>query len=603
MKKAKKRRSLRAQMVAMDLGIVVASLLLCGLIFVFSVWLIMQKYIENDLDFFLTQTADNLNTTVEYLETAVSDLRKSDDVMNFLEKSCNETYKRNHKEKFQSAFEKVLNISSQKNNVEGKTPLAEKIYLFSNEGDYYSSFYYALLYSQVEESDQIFQEIYRGYAEKYNPDYAYIKENEERLYLLFPLLDEEMEQRATVIFEIRLDALRYILSDVEKYQNAFWTLYDKRGNVFADYQEERYLQNLDKLQNTWKYSAYQESVNGQKYRVYSRDICMNLRVTLGIPKNQTVLLMFDSLKLYTTLIIIVTMLSTIVFIIVIYRLTKPLKEVSVKLKQVQEGHFNTKLPDYAHQEFYEISQVFNDMTSYINHLIKQVYEKQISIKEMEVKFLQTQMNPHFMFNVLNTIGLKAKIEGNEEVYLMIHSFSQLIQAKIYRKDTEKIQIRQELEYVKYYLYLQNFRYGSRLSYQIEVEEEALLDLYIPKLCLQLIVENAVVHGIEPMVEDGEVKVEIYCKGDTVFLDTTDNGVGFADGEVKLPLKTPASDQGHNHVGLNNAQHLMRLMYGEPYGVYVFSKYREGTKVSIRLPRQKKEEKQGIGEVEEKSCSE
>lgn len=603
MKKEKRRRSLRAQMVAMDLGIVVASLLLCGLIFVFSVWLIMQKYIEHDLDFFLTQTADNLDKTVEYLENAVSELRKSDDVMNYLERSGNETYKKNHEAKFQSVFEKILNISSQKNNVEGKFPLAEKIYLFSNEGVYYSSFYYALLYSQVEESDRIFQNIYREYAKKGAWDYAYIKESGDRLFLLFPLLDEEMEQKATVIFEIRMDALRYILRDVEKYQNAFWTLYDKKGEVLSDYQKERYQDSLEKLQNTWKYSAYQENVNSQKYRVYSRDICMNLRVTLGIPENQTVLLMFDSVKLYTSLIIIVTMLSTMVFVIIIYRLTKPLKEVSVKLKQVQQGHFNTKLPEYVHQEFYEISQVFNDMTSYINHLIKQVYEKQISIKEMEVKFLQTQMNPHFMFNVLNTIGLKAKIEGNEEVYRMIHSFSQLIQAKIYRKDTEKIQICQELEYVKYYLYLQNFRYGNRLSYRIHVEDEEILNLYIPKLCLQLIVENAVVHGIEPMIEDGKVTVEIYCNGNTVYLDTIDNGVGFADGEVELPLKTPTSDQGHNHVGLNNAHHLLRLMYGEPYGVYVFSKFREGTKVSIRLPRQKKEEEKEVREVEEKACSE
>ena len=88
---------------------------------------------------------------------------------------------------------------------------------------------------------------------------------------------------------------------------------------------------------------------------------------------------------------------------------------------------------------------------------------------------------------------------------MISSFSQLIQAKIYRDTSEKVKICQELEYVNYYLYLQNYRYGERLQYEINIQDERLTDYYIPKLCIQLIVENAVVHGIEPNIGKGLVK--------------------------------------------------------------------------------------------------
>ena len=203
---------------------------------------------------------------------------------------------------------------------------------------------------------------------------------------------------------------------------------------------------------------------------------------------------------------------------------------------------------------------------------------------MEMKFLQTQMNPHFMFNVLNTIALQAQLDGNKEVYRMISSFSQLIQAKIYRDKSEKVKIRQELEYVNYYLYLQSYRYGDRLQYEINIQKEELIEYYIPKLCMQLIVENAVVHGIEPKIENGLVKVSIYEENGCICIDTEDDGIGFeTEGEILLPLETKRFDKNHNQVGLNNANHIIRLMYGEPYGIRVFSNPGKGSKICIRLP--------------------
>lgn len=197
------------------------------------------------------------------------------------------------------------------------------------------------------------------------------------------------------------------------------------------------------------------------------------------------------------MILVITFAAAVLFVLVVYRLTKPLKDLSGKLEFVREGDFDTKLPAYNTKEFYEIRTTFHEMTEYVSRLINQVYEKQISMKEMEFKFYQTQMNPHFMFNVLNTIALQAKMDQNEEVFQMFNSFSYLIQAKIYREDKEKVKISQELEYVRYYLYLQKNRFGSRLSYDIDMEQDEIGECLILKLCIQLIVENAVVHGLEP----------------------------------------------------------------------------------------------------------
>ena len=202
---------------------------------------------------------------------------------------------------------------------------------------------------------------------------------------------------------------------------------------------------------------------------------------------------------------------------------------------------------------------------------------------MELKFLQTQMNPHFMFNVLNALALQAKIDGNDELSGKISVFSQLIQAKIYRSETEKVQIRQEMEYVRYYLEIQKFRYGDSLTYSVQVEE-GVEECYIPKLCIQLVAENAVVHGLEPKMGGGRVDITAGQRDGKIQITVTDNGVGFGiDGEVSLPLKTESGDKSHNHVGLNNADSIIKLMYGKEYGIRIYSTAGEGTKVTITIP--------------------
>ena len=338
------------------------------------------------------------------------------------------------------------------------------------------------------------------------------------------------------------------------------------------------------LRENFGKQPFDVKIGGKGYQFHRRNIGLNLELYIGIPQNQFFSLLYDSIKVYAVAIALIAMAACIALILAIYQMTRPITEVTEKLREVKTGKFDTKLPEYNSTEFYEISSVFNEMTEYIDNLIKQVYEKQLSIKDMEMKFLQTQMNPHFMFNVLNTIALQAQLDGNKEVYRMISSFSQLIQAKIYRDKSEKVKVRQELDYVNYYLYLQNYRYGDRLQYKIKIQKDELVEYYIPKLCIQLIVENAVVHGIEPNIGNGLVTVSIYEKEGSICIDTEDNGIGFeAPGEILLPLKTKELDKKHNQVGLNNAHHIIRLMYGDEYGIRVFSKPGEGSKICIRIP--------------------
>ena len=406
--------------------------------------------------------------------------------------------------------------------------------------------------------------------------------------MAYPVLDDRMEEQGRVLFEINLESLKNIMQDVEHYEDAFWIIRTDDGLTIQKSAED-----IDVPREVMEDMGHSEpatvNIGSKKYRLFNKELSLGVNVSLGIPENYAVRILYDSIDIYVIGILTILVAGLISFGIFTYKMTKPIEEVRKKLKQVQDGNFETKLPDYDNKEFQEISKGFNQMTTEINYLINEVYEKQILEKEMELKFLQSQMNPHFMFNVLNTISLQAKIDGNEEISRYISTFSQLIQSRIYRNGTEKVKIKQELEYAKYYLEIQKFRYEEQLSYLIDVDEK-LLENYIPKLCIQMIAENAVVHGIEPKMGIGDVQIHIMEEYGNILIKVIDDGVGFdTTGAIDLPLKEMPASQYHNRVGLNNVNNIIKLMYGKEYGITIFSESGKGTVVTLCVPLDSEEE--------------
>ena len=584
---AKERRySLRSRLIGYNLTLMISALFLCGVIFVVSVGILVGNYVKSDIDFLLTASADSMESGMSYCSDVVTKVRKSEILMDYLIEMKDSSLTTEEKESLKKEFEKQVSISSQSIPGTGVAPLVEKVYLFDNLGHYINSTYYAMTYSEIEASNRAFEKIYQEHQNLFNKekDYGYYPLDEKSICLLFPILDERMDPVGNILYQIEQSALEYMMMDIAKYEGSFWSLCDENGSNVLGQNMEVFEKGKQVLLESFGNQPFDLEIGGKGYQIHRRSVGMNLELYMGIPQNQFFSLLYDSIKVYAVAIALIASAACIALIFAIYQMTRPIKEVTEKLREVKTGKFDTKLPEYDSTEFHEISGVFNEMTAYIDNLIKQVYEKQLSIKDMEMKFLQTQMNPHFMFNVLNTIALQAQLDGNKEVYRMISSFSQLIQAKIYRDKSEKVKICQELEYVNYYLYLQNYRFGDRLQYKINIQDDTLVEYYIPKLCIQLIVENAVVHGIEPKIGNGIVTVSIYKENECICIDTEDNGIGFEQaGEILLPLKHKEADKNHNQVGLNNANHIIRLMYGEAYGIRVFSTPRCGSKICIRIP--------------------
>lgn len=580
----KKRHSLRMRMLSINMSITVISFILYGFLFIMSINLLVGKYMNNDLDFFLTEVSDNLEIKMEYVKDSVSKIRTSQVLMNYI---GNDDYGMD-KELLYEEFRELVNINSSQNKGKDGEPMVDKVYLFTKEGDFISDCYYALLASEIAESDEIVKNV-RDVFLKARSDKigftTYYYNHEDRLYLACPVLDKRMDEQGGMIFEIRTETIKKIMQDLERYEDSFWTIRTVKGTVIEESMGSRPVSS-ETLKDTGHSKPATVEIEGKSYRLYNKELCMDVRILLGIPEDYAIQILYDSLDIYVLGILGILAVGLISFGIFTYKMTKPIEEVGHKLKQVQEGDFETKLKDYDSKEFHEISKGFNQMTTEINHLINEVYEKQILEKEMELKFFQAQMNPHFMFNVLNVIALQAKIDGNEQISKSISNFSQLIQSKIYRSDTEKVRIKQELEYVKFYLEIQEFRYGKGLSYSIEVDEK-LLDCYIPKLCIQMVVENAVVHGIEPKMGGGHVQISVAEEFGNIQMKIIDDGVGFdTTGQMILPLKTGPANKTHNQVGLNNVNSIIKLMYGKEYGVTIYSETGKGTTVAICIPLDK-----------------
>ena len=195
----------------------------------------------------------------------------------------------------------------------------------------------------------------------------------------------------------------------------------------------------------------------------------------------------------------------------------------------------------------------------IEYLIIQVYEKEIVAARSQVKFLQSQMNPHFQFNILAMLSLKAKMAGNEEIYDGLNAFSKLMQGKIFREKEIKIKVKEELEIVQFYLYLQKSRYQDKLSYEVKMEDEKIGEDLIPRLLIEPLVENAVSHGLEPKREKGNLQVLLYER-DMLYIWVKDDGEGIGKNQAKTDENE--GKIANTHGGWENKKKMHRILNGD-----------------------------------------
>ncbi|MDO4623010.1 MAG: histidine kinase [Eubacteriales bacterium] len=254
------------------------------------------------------------------------------------------------------------------------------------------------------------------------------------------------------------------------------------------------------------------------------------------------------------------------------------------MEEVQKGNFENRLPVDSQDEIGRISQSFNEMCEKLNIYVEQVYKSEIQRKTAEINALQTQIDPHFLYNTLESIKAKALANSDEDAAEMITILGNMFRWSS-RTSVKMVALEEELEYVKNYLVLQSYRYNRQMEISIDVAEE-FLDAVVPKLILQPIVENVIKHALDEVDRKKLVGIHARQKGEVLELTIYDNGKGISEDKLQQiceKLNEAKTQDEFDSIGLQNVNQRLKLMFGMQYGLQIRSIEGFGTAVKIRLP--------------------
>ncbi|HUC93917.1 MAG TPA: histidine kinase [Paenibacillus sp.] len=264
-------------------------------------------------------------------------------------------------------------------------------------------------------------------------------------------------------------------------------------------------------------------------------------------------------------------------------LTRPIRLMERTMKAVEKGDFDVELQVQGPLEVERLSSRFNLMVHKIRQLMRQIIVEQESKRKYELEALQAQINPHFLYNTLNSVVRMVGMSKNEEVITMITSLSRLFRISLSKGKTV-ITAAEELEHARHYLTIQQMRFKNKFAFAIEADEEALSCMTL-KLVLQPLIENAIVHGIEYMVDEGFIRIRASAAGGALEFEVADNGVGMPPETVARLLSGEEIDKSGagSGVAVRNVHDRIRLYYGVQYGLSYESALEEGTTVRVRIP--------------------
>ncbi len=265
-------------------------------------------------------------------------------------------------------------------------------------------------------------------------------------------------------------------------------------------------------------------------------------------------------------------------------ITLPIQRLCDSMERVQEGDFSVSdIVVDSENEIGSLTKSFNVMTQRIHELMAQNIREQEAKRKSELKALQSQINPHFLYNTLDSIIWMADGKKNEEVVLMTASLARLLRQSISNED-ELVSIGQEIEYARGYLTIQKMRYKDKLEFWIEVEP-SILNIRLIKLVLQPVIENAIYHGLKYKESRGLLLVKGFMKNGNAVLQVIDDGVGMDQETLDHIYERHKVDYHSNGVGIYNVQKRLQLYYGNEYGIVYESKPGEGTTATITIPGQ------------------
>lgn len=388
-----------------------------------------------------------------------------------------------------------------------------------------------------------------------------------------------------LIIEINYDILRELISTTSATLENKMLVVDPNGETLFTFPFNAYLDEIifnhpEVLsENTLRFT---DKVFGTESIIVSDTVkYSNWKIISVHPLNN---ILEDIEKLFDELVRIMIILSIITGIAAYafsYSITKPIMILSGNMKEVEMGNLSVNVKVKNNDEIGELTKSFNKMVKRIDLLIKRSIENEKLKSEMEFKILQAQINPHFLYNTLDSIRWMATLQGTTIISTMVSSIINLLKYNFSRKDT-LVYLSEEIESVKDYISIQKFRYGDMFDIKYDIPKD-ILEYKTIKFIMQPIVENAIFHGFENIEHIGVIKISAYIKNNFLYILISDNGVGMTEEELQNVIHRKPSKKQYLDIGIQNVDNRIKFYCGQEYGLSLTSTKYLGTTATFKLP--------------------
>lgn len=284
------------------------------------------------------------------------------------------------------------------------------------------------------------------------------------------------------------------------------------------------------------------------------------------------------LTIYTLIVMLVLIFIT--SMLLSKYISQPITRMVQKISQAEEGKTVGEIHETRFNEVRQLSKTYNQQMEQIHSLMEQIKQEQAELRKSEMNVLQAQINPHFLYNTLDSILWMAEAGQVKETSEMVGALGRLLRISL-SKGENLISLRKELAHAKSYLTIQKIRYKDQFDFTIEADEK-LLDYLTVKISIQPFLENALYHGIEHMVDHGHIHIKVFEKNENIIIQVSDDGVGISPEQLERIRELKNSKE--TGIGIRNVHQRIQVYFGEEYGVEIDSELDVGTTVTIEFPK-------------------
>ena len=391
-------------------------------------------------------------------------------------------------------------------------------------------------------------------------------------------------QQVFVAIDFKFSSIAKYIDKVSIGQRGYCYIVNSKGQIIYHPQQQMLFSGL-KEENTFEISELSDGIHRKKdniYNISSLDSCnwkivgvsFNDEITQAVKSQVVVGLIFALL--------FSAFMSAVIYFLLSRTVTRPVRRLVASMqkfeKQAETFEYKADMSNVA--EFQTLSTSFEHMVLMIQSLVEKVHNEEIVLRKTELKALQAQINPHFLYNTLDSIQWMCEQDNSKDAVKMVGALAKLFRISI-SHGNEFITISDELKHAESYLIIQSYRYKNQFTYSFDVDK-SVLDCMCNKITIQPFIENAIYHGLDRMVDEGEIKIIVERRGKDIAIIVKDNGLGMTEEQCKAVLQKGRSDS--KGIGVKNVDDRLKIYFGEEYGITIDSELDVGTTVTIKIPK-------------------